>query len=245
MPNRLNSLIGLMLLAMVGGPVSAQTIYGPGGLFVHPTAFPQARNSTTFNVSFLTQRDPDDTSETGYLPISLVTNLNGRTDVGALYLHRNLGDQRRESGGLFARYALSPDRPDRPALAIVVSFLAGDVRQSSVTLVASHQITRIATITRPLFTLHAGLMYGRRDDVAPASDGLSVYGGASVPLGHDFALIGEIGTQFAFDDRAASAFGLQYTGRGYSLGIGFVNTGRSDGERFFVGVGFGIGGGGR
>ena len=35
------------------------------------------------------------------------------------------------------------------------------------------------------------------------------------------------------------------TGKGYAVGVGYVNTGRSSDSRFFVGVGFDLGGRGR
>ena len=219
----------------------SQTLYGPGGLFVHPTAFTPRRGVFQFNLSYFTQK-ADGETQGEYFPYSLAYSPTNRLEIGALYLHHRSGQNERDSGGAFAKLQLLADGPAHPAVALVGSILGGEFRQGSLAAVASHNFRRGDHV---LFMLHAGLQLTRwQDNNSPSpSTSLSAFTGLVIPLKYGFSLLGEVGSRFAFDNKETSGFGIQYTSRGgYMLGVGFVNTGRGDDNRFFVGVGFPSGG---
>lgn len=224
-------------LLLLGLRAQSQTLYGPGGLFVHPTAFTPRRGVFQFNLSYFTQKAESET-QGEYLPFSLAYSPTDRLQIGAIYLHRRFGTTENESGGAFAKVQLLADGAAHPAVALVGSILGGDFRQGSLAAVASHDFRRGG---HHLVTLHVGLQLTRwqdSDSLSPSAS-LSAFTGLVIPLKYGFSLLGEVGSRFAFDRKETSGFGIQYTARGgYTLGVGFVNTGRGDDNRFFVGVGF-------
>ena len=235
---RLGIPIALMLCALTH-IASAQTAYGPGGLFVQPTAIVPAARTLNLNVSTFEQRI-DGRPSSQWIPASLAYSFSDRVQAGPLFLHRSFNGGEFLSGGLFAKYALSPDKPDRPAVALTGSFLTGDVRLASIGLVGSHAFR---SGDRTVLSLHAGGLWGRRDDIRNPGDSLSAFVGADVPLGREFSIIAEYGTRFSFDYKERSSFGVVWRPRrGPQIGVGFVNTGRSSENGFFVGVGYPLGG---
>jgi hypothetical protein len=119
-----------------------------------------------------------------------------------------------------------------PAIALSGSYLGGDFQQSSLSLSGSWRIPATSGLT-----LHSGLQWVRRADLPVSRDGFSRYFAAEFPIGAGLRLVAESGSRLSFNRKAASAYGLMWSSRGYSLGIGWVNTGRSDANRFFVGGG--------
>src|SRR5579871_2272288 len=217
------NLFGIVLLMGFGSVAQAQTLYGPGGLFIHPTAFTSPQGRFGLNVSYFTQLVGSNTS-TDWIPVSLTYSVSNRAEIGALFLERRFGEYR-TSAGAFVRYQILPDATSHPALAIAGSYLDGDVKQSSVSAVFSHVFRHNG---RTLLALHAGGQWARRSDIIDPSDGVSGFLAASVPLGSRFSLVGEAGTKFGFDRHETSAFGLTWqASKIIQLGIGFVNTGRS------------------
>jgi hypothetical protein len=222
-----------------GGFARAQTAYGPGGLFVQPTAFLPPEHALNLNVSTFTQRI-DGRPSSQWIPASLAYSFTNRLEAGPLFVHRSFNGGEFLSGGAFAKYSLAPDRPNRPAIALAGSFLTGDVRLASVGLVASHAFR---SGDRTVFSLHAGGLWGRRDDITRPGDSLSAFVGADLPLGREFSIIAEYGSRFSFDYKERSAYGVVWRPkRGPQIGVGFVNTGRSSENGFFVGVGYPLGG---
>jgi hypothetical protein len=232
----------LVLLALLSPqvPSHAQTVYGPGGLFIHPSALTPPKGSVGLNVSFYTETKTGGGHEE-WLPVSLAYAASDRAQVGALFIDRRAGGSHRESGGIFAKYQLVPDGPRHPALALTGSYLGGDVKQWSLSGVASHRFT---SGSRTSLIGHAGLQWVRRtDDIQPEGD-LAAFVGAEIPLTTRLSLLGEYGTKLSFNPEPASSIGLQWSSPGgISVGIAYLNTGRSSDNRFFVGVGYPIGGG--
>lgn len=234
----LGAALTLALFALTQS-VQAQTAYGPGGLFVQPTAVLPPARTLNLNVSTFTQRIEGRPSSQ-WIPASLAYSISDRIQAGPLFLHRSFNGGEFLSGGLFARYALAPDKPNSPAIALTGSFLTGDVRLASVGLVGSHAFK---SGDRTVLSLHAGGLWGRRDDIPNPGDSLSAFIGADVPLGREFSLIAEYGTRFSFDYKERSSYGVVYRPkRGPQIGVSFVNTGRSSENGFFVGVGYPLGG---
>lgn len=225
---------------VVSGACSAQTIYGANGLLVHPTAYPSPYTGLRLNLSYLNTQDRNE-GQVHYIPLNLTYGVNSRFEVGATYLNRVEDGHNRASGGLNGRYILTPDAVSHPAVAVSGSFLAGDFRRSSAGLLVSHQFT---CRSRPLFVLHTGVLWVQWQSGQPVTDGVTEYIGASVPLGRQFSLLGEMGTRLHFDEAAESSVGIQWNDSrsGAAIGIGYVNIGQSRNGGIFIGAGYALGG---
>jgi hypothetical protein len=229
----------LLLGLWIGPAAQAQTAYGPGGLFIHPTATVPSRGALDLNLSWYTQRIEGQPT-TQWIPVSVAYSATDRFQVGPLFLERLVKDRSRASGGLFARYLLTPDGLHHPAVALAGNFYAGDVRLASVSLVSSHAFRQR---DRSLFTVHLGAQWARRSDIPRAQDSLSGFVALEAPLSQNFAAVAEYGTRFSFDYKERSALGVVWRPKGgLQVGVGFVNTGRSSENGFFVGVGYPLGG---
>ena len=227
-----------VILAMVGvlpSAARAQTVYGPGGLFVHPSAFtPQL--GIRANLSWFTQERNG--LESQWIPASVIYSADGRTEFGALHVSRRASGKERSSGGFFGRYQFRKESVLGPGIAVVGSYLGGDVQQSSVSAVGSWRVPAARGLA-----VHSGFQWVRRADLPDTQSDLSRFIALDVPLGRGLRLVGELGSRLKFHRKEASAIGLMWSDhRGFSLGAGFVNTGRSDSARPFIGAGYTIGG---
>ncbi len=234
---RLRLLLAIVALVCIGKSGQAQATYGPGGLFVHASAFMPRPRQLDLNVSYFTQRlAPNPRS--AFVPVSLTYGVSPQFEVGALYLNQPRGNPGGDSGGAFLKYQLMPDTPRQPAFAIAGSLLGGSIRLFSLSAVFSHTFTRA---DRPLFIGHLGVHYTRRTDLPHVDEHLDGYYGVEIPFSRTVSALVEAHT--TFDRRALSAVGLKWSlGRGVNLGIGYVNI-SSDDPEFFVGVGYPLGGG--
>jgi len=231
-------LLPLTCLASLG--VQAQTLYGPGGLFIHPTAYTPAAHAFEASASWFSQKI-DGSRATEWVPLGVSYGVTDRLEVGAMYVNRlSAAGLSRGSAGLFLRDQLVTETPRRPAVALSASYLGSDVKLASVAASAGYHLqSRGHTI----LVGHGGIQWGWRGDDVPSSNSVSVFGGVEVPLKYGVSALAEYGTRFSFDYKESSAFGLMWRSRkGISVAVGFVNVGRSSSERFFVGVGVPIGG---
>jgi hypothetical protein len=220
----------LLCVTVLPAKVYGQTVYGPGGLFVHPTAFMEPSGSRA-NLSWFTQEANG--VESRWIPASLTFDLDQDTQAGALYVSRLLRGAERSSGGVFFKRRIIRESVLSPGIAVIGSYLGGDVQQSSLSLAGSWRIPAARGLT-----LHSGIQWARRADLPVSRDGFSRYMALDAPLGAGFRAVGEIGSRFSFDRKASSAYGLMWSGPGgLEVGVGWVNTGRSDSNRFFIGAG--------
>jgi len=229
-------LVGLVAVAAWVPPCAAQTVYGAGGLFIHPTALTPPRGDSTLSLSYFTQRLRGARSE--WLPASWALSPTDRVQAGAVFLHWQGGRVSRQSGGLFARWQLAPVGEGLPAVALAGSLLAGEVRLGQVSLVASQPL---ASHPWRGVVAHAGLQWARRADIPTSDEDWSLFGGLEAPMGGGFRLVGEAGTRLGFNRRGALAVGILWSGPpGIRIGIGAANIGRSDDPQFFVGAGYAL-----
>ena len=233
---RRNVLGGLAVsLVCLATTARAQTIYGPGGLFVYPSAFTPVRGTFNLNASFFTQ------TETGrgraeWQPTSLTYSPTDRAQLGASFIHRHREGESSGSGGVFGKYRLISSAPDHPAtVSVVGSYLGPGITQSSLGVVAS-QSFKEGDLTR--YTGHLGVRWARKG----SQDGLAAFVGAQATLSPSVSVLAEFGTRFRFDVKASTGIGVVWAGRGQSLGVGYVNTGGSQNSQFFIGAGYPLGG---
>ncbi|HEV2471930.1 MAG TPA: hypothetical protein VGS41_04650 [Chthonomonadales bacterium] len=236
---RAGTFLSLLLLLAGHLPARGQTVYGPSGLFVHPSAYTSDRGAFGLNVSYFKQFLGNGI-HADWLPVIATYGVTRKLEVGGIYVDRRFGKFDRGSQGAFAQYQLVPDSSTGPAVALVGSFIAGDLRQTTISAVASHTF---GAGSKPGITLSGGLEWARRGDIPRPADAAGLFAGIEVPVGGGFRLVGEDGTRLSFDAAPASSFGAMWSGNGsMRLGVAFVNTGRSHTDGFFVGAGYTFGG---
>jgi hypothetical protein len=121
---RVSFLLGFAVWC-IGSHVGAQTAYGPGGLFIHPTAFTPPKGTVSLSVSRFAIKDDDGTDH--WLPVSLTFSPSDKTQIGGLFVTEDGASE-----GLFGKAELTADSPTRPAFGIAGSFLTGSKEQSSI-----------------------------------------------------------------------------------------------------------------
>ena len=229
-----------LALAVIGSPTwaGAQTIYGPGGLFVHPTAFTAHRGATGMNVTWFTQ-ERNGGPRTEWLPVALTHAFTSQDEAGVLFIDRRTPSGHTSSGGAFFKHQFLQDSDSRPAVAIAASYIGGDIQLSSLSGILSH---RLAQTGKQGITVHLGAQWVRRADIPVTQDDFAAFVGAELPLSREFRLVGDVGTRLKFDRSATSGVGIIWSSpHGFNLGIGYVNAGRGDNNRFFIGIGYPIG----
>lgn len=236
------TLAALIVAFTIAAPVGvrSQTLYGEGGLFIHPTAFTPAAKSITASASWFSQEIAGSRA-TEWAPLGMAYGITNRLEVGALYADRlNTNGLRRGSGGLFLRDQVVPEAHGRPAVALSASYLGSDVKLASVAASAGYHFR---SRNRTVLVGHGGIQWAWRGDGVAPGDSVSVFAGVEAPVWHGISVLAEYGTRFSFDYKETSAVGLMWhASHGFSVAAGLVNVGRSSSNRFFVGVGVPIGG---
>ena len=233
---RLRTGLLLLFFLCICLPSHGQTFYGPGGLFVHPSAFTPKAGEVGLHVSWGRQRLGANDAE--YQPTSIAGGVTDRFALGAMTIyHREDGLKTHVHGGVFGKYQFLRPGGNRPALAIAGGYRHQDHLETNLAGVLSHHFRRDG---RAVLTGHAGIKYGRTPH---GEEGAAGFLGMEVPVADRVKLVGEISSRFSFEPSAASGVGVMWAaGSGVSVGVGWVNTGRSDDNRFFIGVGYPLGG---
>jgi hypothetical protein len=233
-----------MGLFLAPGVARGGGVYGPSGLFLHPTGYLPPDRRPTWGATYFTQTRATPTGETtvDWVPVFVDQRLGERVEGGLVYLHQRALSQSLESYGGFAKYQLSAEQPRRPALAVAVDYMSGDLRTASAYLVASKQF---GTGERPI-RAHVGYVVTRRSDLqGPAGrfheTDNAPFAGIELFLTPELRLVGEIEAKMEFYTEAPMSIGLMWSpSPNVGLGIGWLNTGRSTESRFFIGVGYKI-----
>ena len=218
-------LLSLLPAALVG----AQTIYGPGGLIVNPTAYMDHAGLFNINAS-LFNRQLAAPGTTTFYPISATYAFTDRFELGGVYLGRFDGPTHSDQAGVFIKQGLLTEAPGRPAVAIVGTSLQGGGNESSLTMVASKQIVRG-------FRLHLGAR-GFNDTGFGQLDGNGIIG-ADFDVGRRFRVLLEADSRMKENPAGAQAYGLQYRSPQFTTTVGFLAQATTR-FSFFVGIGFPI-----
>jgi hypothetical protein len=233
--------IGLMLAP---GVAHSGGVYGPSGLFLHPTGYLPPDRRPTWGLTYFTQtRQTMAGKQTvDWVPVFVDQRLSDRFEGGLVFVYQNVASNDLESYGGFAKYQLSAERERRPALAVAVDYLSGDLRTASAYLVASKQL---GTGERPI-RAHLGYAVTRRSDRRGPTGRFdetddAPYAGLEIFLTPRLRLVGEVEAKMEFYTRAPMSVGLMWSpSENVGLGVGWLNTGRSTDSRFFIGVGYKI-----
>jgi hypothetical protein len=241
--------MGRWLAAVLGGtllvPSAARAagVYGPSGLFLHTTAYVPPSQAATLGATAFTQvrRTTAGDRSITWVPVFLDAGLGRRAEVGAVYLYQRFRGDTLTSYGGFGKYQLIAEGPHIPAVALDAEIISGDLRQSALTLVASKEFSRNAA--RPL-RLHLGWTLHRRSDLQGANGRFSEtdnapFAGVEVGVAPHLRLIVEGEAKLKFYPAAATAIGLMWSlSPRVGLAVGWLNTGRSEQSRPFIGVGY-------
>jgi hypothetical protein len=232
--------MAVLTLLSLALPVRAQTVYGQGGLFLHPSAFVRPAGSINFGASFFTQRTGP-TGHSEWNPYSLSYGFSDRLEAGITAIrHQGTGIDAHSHVGPFVRYELLSDTPSRPAIGLVASDLPSDLRQTTLAGVLSHRL--VSTRSGSLI-IHTGVEWVRTSGETGNQTDAAGFVGLQLPVARRLALVGEAGTKLKFERTGATAVGLMWSPPGGgSVAIGWVNNGRSRSNEFFVGAGYPIGG---
>ncbi|MFN3648164.1 MAG: hypothetical protein ACK47B_01185 [Armatimonadota bacterium] len=231
-------LSGGLLLAGGAGPASAQSLYGPGGLFLHPAAQPPPEGQLTPAILVLPQHNPAARSTRTWISGSLDYGLTPRLELTATYL-KVAGWQRDASLGGSLKYLLQEETGGRPALAVGFTQLGGgDVNARLGFLAAKKSVGRAGRM--PL-TLHAGVQY------VDELDGLSrhefqPFAGFELGISSRLTFIAEGRPRMNAEFGTPLALTLSYrASRSWHLAISWANNGLSDEPRFGIGAGLALG----
>jgi hypothetical protein len=243
--------IMLAVTLATGRPAQAQSIYGPGGLFLNPTADFPAKGQLNPAFLVIPQEGPgvlgDRRTLTSY---TLDYGVSDRLEAGITYLKVNPGSGGFEEGssGGFAKYKLVEGRPGgRPDVAVGASLVGGGDVDARTAFVALRYTPRQGQYSRHPVHLHAGLLYADklygidRNDVVP-------YAGLDVRVARNVTAFAEVrakmeGKPSALSDvKPPNAVGLVWQpARNFKIAVAYANNGQSDRNKWSFGVGYALG----
>jgi hypothetical protein len=236
------AILTLFCLGLLGAAITAaqaQSLYGPGGLFLHPTADIPPKGQVTLGAIVLPQRIPPTpgfhTTPT-WGTISLDYGLSEDLEVGATNLM--ITDFSPSWGG-FLKYRFLRENGSQPALAAGFTYTGfGGCDTRSAFVAARKQLTKNGS--HPIVG-HLGVEY--IDELAglPYSQ-FQPYGGVEIGLAPRWILIAEARPRGKSDFKVSTGLSVSYQyGKGNRLVATWSNTGQSTQPRFGFGVGFTIG----
>jgi hypothetical protein len=235
--------IALLWMVLLGCPVAgarAQSLYGPGGLFLNPTADVPPKGQLTPALLVLPQRIPS-TPGLHEFPtwVSGSLDYGVANDVEIGFTSLAITDFETSYGGSF-KYRFLHESANRPAMAAgfaITGFGGSDTQEGFVAL--RKQLNKgerhpiIGHVGLQYISMSAGLDYHQ----------FLPYGGVEYGLARRFTLIGEVRPRGRGDFKTSTALSLSYQyGRGGRVVLTWANTGQSTQPMFGFGVGYGIGG---
>lgn len=225
----------------------AQSIYGPGGLLLNPTADFAPKGDVSPAVLWIPSRDASGAKKNLY-SIGANYAVSDKLEVGATYLKLAPGGDKPDGsfGGSVKYKLVEGSRGWKPDVAAGASFLTGGDLDARTAFLAARFSPSPANSKYPVH-LHTGVLYanrlygGKRNDAA-------LYAGADVALTPNLAAFAEYRQKLKLDGagepdiKAPNAIGLVYKPAGnYKLVVAYANNGQSTQNRLSIGVGFTLG----
>jgi hypothetical protein len=222
---------------LFAAPASAQSLYGPGGLFLHPTASVPPKGQLSPSLLVLPQHNPDARSTRTWLSASLDYGLLENLEIGATYL-KVAGWDRDASAGGFFKYRLLQETASRPAVAVGFTGLSGGDVDARIGFLA---LRKQLSAGRHPVTAHLGVQYVDEVDELPKNE-LQPYAGVEVGLSSRLTFIAEGRPRMKGEFGTPLALTLSYAvASNWKLAITWANNGWSDEPRFGIGAGFSLG----
>lgn len=243
---------GIGLLGATGS-AQAQTIYGPGGLLLNPTADFPKKGSITPSVLAMPQRKETGPGYLTWTSYNVDYAASDDLELGATYLKVSPGSPamfQDGSAGLYAKYRAFKSRPGTPVdVAVGASFLSGGDANASTAFVAGKY-----ALTRPGAkhgaNLHLGAIYVNELDCIKHHRTVP-YAGVDYGLTPSLRLFGEARAALGrvnedgMGSHPQRAVGLIYQPDDkLKLVVGYAHNGWNDkAPQFSIGIGYGLGGG--
>jgi hypothetical protein len=232
--------VTLALSALVG-TASGQSIYGPGGLLLNPTADVPATGRLTPAVLVIPQDSRLLGGRRTTTSVSLDYGLAPRWEVGALYLGISGAGTagRNPSYGGYAKYQILPGSARTPAVAVGGSVLTGGGVNSQTAFLAVRQDLSRPGSAHPL-RLHVGAFYAN-ELVGVDRDGTRPYAGLEYTVTPTVTAFAEWRDELPRDVKSAVSVGvLLKPSENYRVILAYANNGASQSPKFSFGVGFTI-----
>lgn len=230
-------LLALCTLAL-SSPAAAQSLYGPGGLFLHPTASLPPKGRLTPGLLLLPQHNPEAGSTRTWISGSVDYGLTDDFELGATVVKVAGWDRDPSAGGYF-KYRLMRESLTRPAVAVGYTHLDGGHVDTRIAFLALRKQFGIGS--RRLLVAHLGVQY------ADIVDGISrnqfqPYAGLELGITSRVSFIVEARPRLEHDFGTPLALTLAYRpSENWRLAITWANNGLSDEPRFGFGAGLTLG----
>jgi hypothetical protein len=235
----MRALAVLCLSLAAAAPASAQSLYGPGGLFLHPSASLPEPGRLTPAILVLPQRNPTSDAVRTWFSTSLDYGVTKQIEIGLTYLEVFNWKDRASFGG-YMKFKLLEESDGRPAIAAGFSQLAfGDFDASLVFLAGQKELFSIRD--RFPVTAHLGGMYvDELDGIARSA--FVPYGGVEIGLNDYFSFIAEGRTKMKGDESTPWGLTVVYKpNEDWKFALTWSNTGQSGSPRFGFGAGLALG----
>jgi hypothetical protein len=230
-----------MLACSVAG-ARAQSLYGPGGLFLHPTADIPPKGQLTLGAIVLTQRIPPTPglhSTPTWGTVSLDYGLTPDIEIALTGL--GITDFAPSYGGSF-KYRFLHESRSMPAMALGATYSESNGAETDTKAVFLAARKQLTSGERHPITGHLGVQYIDKLAGLPY-DQLLPHVGVEVGLDERWTLIGEMRPRGRSDFKTSTALSVAYKyGKGNRLVLTWVNTGQSTESRLGFGIGYTIGG---
>jgi len=238
----LKRLILSLICVLIAGPVSAQSLYGPGGLFLHPAAVFPAVHKLTPSILVLPQGIPSEKGTSTWISGSLDYGARPDLEVGATAVKvTNWGDHRSPSFGGYFKYRVLQETASLPAIAVGATLLG-----------FGHVNTRIgfAALRKRLFSPSSGAIHGDLGlQYADVVDGegrgdFQPFAGAEIPVTSELTFVMEGRPRLQGENGVPLALTLseRRPDSRYQFSLTWANNGESRSPRFGFGIGLSLGG---
>jgi hypothetical protein len=235
-------LLTALVLTAVGAfsasPASAQSLYGPGGLFLHPTADvpPEGRLTPAFLI--LPQHNPVLDSTRTWETFSLDYGVSDDLEVGLTGI-TVAGWNKDPSVGGFFKYRFMHETHNRPAAAFgATGLFAGELNTRAVFLAFRKQV---GNLSKHPIVAHLGVQYVDVEDGLPR-DEWRPYAGLELGLSSRLSFIAEARPRGDREFGTPLALTLAYkVSDNWRLALSWANNGQSDRPMFGFGAGFSLG----
>jgi hypothetical protein len=231
--------LAIAILSTVAvAPASAQSLYGPGGLFLHPTASFPPQGRLTPAILVLPQHHPEARSTRTWISGSVDFGLTPDLELGASVV-KVAGWQRDPSAGGFFKYRLRREGTLLPAVAVGYTHLGGGDVDTQVGFLALRK--QLGVGKRRLVVAHLGVQYANRIDGEERKE-FQPYGGLELGLTSRLTFAFEARPRGNNEFDAPMALTLSYRVADYwKVAVTWANNGLSDEPKFGFGAGFSLG----
>jgi hypothetical protein len=238
MTRRFLVLIALVLAAAGTSPAAAQSLYGPGGLFLHPTADVPKEGQLTPAFLILPQHNPVADSTRTWETFSLDYGLSDKLEIGLTGI-TVAGWNKDPSVGGFFKYQFMGETSSRPAAAFgATGLFGGELNTRSAFLAFRKQV---GNISKHPIVAHLGVSYVDVEDGLPR-DSWRPYAGIEFGISSRLSFIAEARPRGDREFGTPLALTLAYrVNDNWRLALSWANSGQSDRPMFGFGAGFSLG----